>query len=226
MYQAAAEKWVTAKIASHAAALYAHDTDAVGAMFSYGFGLRCIDAIRLTEPLEDLEPCRGVYFEELGKADVARIRNMRRMLSSHLGKSPCFMRSTEEDVAKWLARAESRDSRVFAAEKEKTPVAYIEVSPYGETFVTEYPDMRNICGAFCLPEYRGGASGHGRETERGGNIARGLLNHILLTLKSEGFRALGVDFESFNPTALGFWTKNFTPYTKSVVRRIDDCAFF
>jgi hypothetical protein len=35
-------------------------------------------------------------------------------------------------------------------------------------------------------------------------------------------RLLGVDFESFNPTASDFWLKYFTEYTHSVVRRIDD----
>lgn len=33
---------------------------------------------------------------------------------------------------------------------------------------------------------------------------------------------LGLDFESINPTAYVFWTKYFTPYTHSVVRRIDE----
>lgn len=47
LYQAAAEKWVKNKISYHAITLYAHDTQAINAFFNYGFGLRCIDAIRL-----------------------------------------------------------------------------------------------------------------------------------------------------------------------------------
>ena len=43
-------------------------------------------------------------------------------------------------------------------------------------------------------------------------------------LKKEGFCRLGVDYESFNSTANRFWPKYFEPYTKSVVRRIDECA--
>jgi len=31
-----------------------------------------------------------------------------------------------------------------------------------------------------------------------------------------------VDFESFNPTAWGFWCKHFASYTHSVVRRVDE----
>lgn len=33
---------------------------------------------------------------------------------------------------------------------------------------------------------------------------------------------LGVDYETVNPTALYFWTKYFTPYTYSYIRRIDE----
>ena len=35
---------------------------------------------------------------------------------------------------------------------------------------------------------------------------------------------LGVDYETFNATAHGYWTKYFTTYTHSVVRRIDEHA--
>ena len=33
-----------------------------------------------------------------------------------------------------------------------------------------------------------------------------------------------MELESFNPTASGAGNKYFTPYTHSVVRRIDECA--
>ena len=68
----------------------------------------------------------------------------------------------------------------------------------------------NICGAYCLPEYRGTGA------------AQAVLEHMLCTFQTEGFNRLGVDCESFNPTALGFWRKYFDAYTYSVVRRIDE----
>lgn len=39
--------------------------------------------------------------------------------------------------------------------------------------------------------------------------------------KSEGFMYLGVDFESYNPTANRFWAKYFMEYINSVTRRIE-----
>ena len=73
-------------------------------------------------------------------------------------------------------------------------------------------DAIYLCSALVLPEHRGKG------------IFQGLLNYAITKLKAEGFDSLGVDFESFNPTASGFWLKYFTAYTKSVVRRIDECA--
>ncbi|GFP76487.1 GNAT family N-acetyltransferase [Clostridium fungisolvens] len=211
MYQAAAEKWVKYKITYHSIALYAHDQQAINAMFSYGFGLRCIDAIRPMEGLE-IQCNKEIIFEELSKAEVTKVREMRKLLTEHLGDSPCFMYSTQEGFEAWLARAEGRDTRLLVAMDGEKPIAFVEISDGGENFATEVSDMCNICGAFCLPEYRGKG------------IYQSLLNYTILKLKDEGYNLLGVDFESFNPNANAFWTKYFTPYTNSVVRRIDECA--
>lgn len=51
-----------------------------------------------------------------------------------------------------------------------------------------------------------------------------LLDYMMKTLKAEGVLRIGVDCESFNPTAIRFWTKHFAPYTQSLVRRIDENA--
>lgn len=211
MYQAAAEKWVKSKITYHAIGHYAHDTESLNAFFTYGFGLRCMDAIRSMEEIE-CKPYDGIYFEELAKSDVIRVREMRRLESEHMGNSPCFMYSTLEDFKSWLERAEERNSRLFVAKDCEKLIAFVEVKSSAENFVTEVNNICNICGAFCLPEYRGK------------NIYQNLLNFAIRKLKGEGYKLLGVDFESFNPTAYSFWLKYFTAYTNSVVRRIDECA--
>ena len=211
MYQAAAEKWVKRKITYHAIGQYAHDTESINTFFTYGFGLRCIDAIR---PMVEFEcqSCYGICFEELAKTDVIRVRKMRQMESEHMGNSPCFMYSSLEDYKSWLARAEERNSRLFVAKDCEKLIAFVEVKSNAENFVTEVDNICNICGAFCLPEHRGK------------NIYQNLLNFTIRKLKGEGYKLLGVDFESFNPTAYGFWLKYFTAYTNSVVRRIDECV--
>lgn len=211
LYQAAAEKWIKHKIAYHAIGLYAHDNDAIDALFSYGFGLRCMDAVKAMENFR-CQQFSDIKFLELPKSDVIQVREMRRMLSEHLGCSPCFMYSSPHDFQNWIARAETRNSRLFVANSGERHIAFIEIVDSGENFATEENSMQNIRGAFCLAEYRGSG------------IFQSLLNYAIYMLKPEGYTSLGVDFESFNPTGSGFWLKYFTAYTSSVVRRIDECA--
>lgn len=212
MYQAAAEKWVNAGAASHAITLYAHDTAAKTAFFTYGFGMRCMDLIRDLKNLDQTEKSKEYTYFELSPQQHRKLRSLRRALSDHLAQSPCFMRESEEDLQFWLNRKEAAPPRVFAAEKDGRIIAYVEVTEKGENFAVSGPEVRNICGAYCLPEYRDG------------NVAKGLLQFVAAVLKSEGFTRLGVDCESFNPTAQHFWRKHFTAYTNSVVRRIDENA--
>lgn len=51
MYQALAEKLAEKGIAYHSIALYAHDMQALSGLFTYGFGMRCVDAVR---PMEEI----------------------------------------------------------------------------------------------------------------------------------------------------------------------------
>jgi len=203
LYQSAAEKWVKSKITYHAIALYAHDSVSIEAMVSYGFGLRCVDAIREMKSIEAVHN-KDVDFCELYESERVKVRDMQRMSAEHLECSPSFIA--------YGGGAEGRASRVFTAIKEGRHIAFIEIADSGEAFVTGEADMVNICGAFCLPEFRGTG------------IFQSLMNYAMSVLEHEGYTKLGVDFESFNPTASGFWLKYFTAYTNSVVRRIDECA--
>lgn len=208
MYQAAAEKWAQAGALYHAIALYEHDEAAKAAFFRYGFGQRCADAIRRVEPLA-VEPIPGVEYRELPPGSSEMVRELRRGLDMHLCQSPCFMCRTEESRHEWLETVKHRNSRLFAAMEAEKPIAFIEVTEDGENFVTGHPDMLNICGAYCVPEWRGSG------------VSKALLDHVLRALQRENVRWLGVDYETMNPTAVGFWGKYFMPYTASLVRRID-----
>lgn len=213
LYQAAAEKWVRAGAASHAIALYAHDEQAAIALYQYGFGMRCMDLIL---QLTDVQPVllEGVTCAEADPAMVLQeeLRGMRRALAAHMSQSPCFMLREPEALEKRIRSREESGSRVFAARKAGRMIAYIEVEKEGETFVSCAPTMRNICGAYCVPE------------ERGTGAAQALLHFVINAMHTDGYMQLGVNCESINPTALNFWTKMFAPYTRSVVRRIDDNA--
>lgn len=211
MYQKMAEKLVAKQVLYHGIALYEHDTDAIKAYFNNGFGHRCTDAICRIEEAPLLKPDE-IVFEEISSENAILVRPIRKALNVHMGESSCFMYSTEEEFENWVLEREKNGSRIFVAKKESDIIAFLEVADEGETFVTEVKAMQNICGAYCLPEYRGQ------------QIMQGLIRYISNILHHEGYQYLGVDYESINPTAYHFWPKLFTPYTCSVVRRIDECV--
>ncbi len=216
MYQSAAVKWVKAGIRSHAITLYTHDQAGIKSFFYNGFGLRCIDLIRSLEKIpiiRDLSVSseNDVKYVELFRDEWALLLDQHNALIRHLGNSPTFMHF-EPLMEKGLYEQAAEDIRYFAVKIDGRPVAYIKLSEHGENFATEVDDMLNICGAYCEPDFRGTG------------IYHNLLCHVMKELRWEGYRFLGVDCESFNPTAKEFWTKYFTEYTHSLVRRIDEKA--
>lgn len=208
LYQAAAQTWEKAGAAYHAVALWRQDIPGREALFGYGFGKRCADAIRPTTPL-NVPHVPGITCTELPPGSGKAVRHLRAGTYQHLQKSPCFLAGSEKNMQYWLDHVQDRPVRLFAALHDGTPVAYIEVGEDGENFVTGHPSMLNICGAHCLPPFRGTGT------------SAMLLQHVLSTLHREGIALLGVDYETMNPTAIGFWEKHFSPYTLSLSRRID-----
>lgn len=216
MYQAAAEKWVNAGIRSHAITLYAHDRAGEKSFYYNGFGLRCLDLIHNLDIIpasKEVLLTEGycVDYVELFRDEWLLLLRQHNGLIEHLGNSPSFMYYEPINEEELYKRA-AEDVRYFAAKANGKLIAYIKLSDSGENFATEVDDMINICGAYCEPEYRGTG------------IYHNLLCHVMRELKRESYRLLGVDCESFNPTARGFWTKYFKEYTHSVVRRIDEKA--
>ena len=55
MYQEAAKKWVNLKTTSHAITFYAHNYSIQNQLYRYGFGLRCIDAIREMKVIDNID---------------------------------------------------------------------------------------------------------------------------------------------------------------------------
>lgn len=209
LYQAAAQKWARAGAASHAVTLYAHDCEAQRALYLYGFGVRCMDLMR---PMELIGAQREASCRELPRARRGEVTALRRELAAHLAKSPCFMLHDPEPLEAWIRKRDASDTRLFAAERDGRIVAYMEAEEDGENFLSGAPGGMNICGAYCLPQYRGTG------------LAQALLEEMIAAFRAEGIERLGVDCESFNPTAYGFWSKHFAVYTHSVVRRIDENA--
>jgi len=214
MYQEAAKKLYALGITNHSITIYAHNNSIQNQLYRYGFGLRCIDAIRPMKEIEVKNESKFT-FTELEHNEFHLIYPIGLLLDAHLKSSPMFMCREEKiyeegDEYKFAEWQIQQEVRYFAAKDGEKIIAYIKISDEGENFVCDVSDMQNICGAYCLPEYRGQ------------EIVQNLLNYVIIKLRGEKYVRLGVDFESFNPTASGFWLKYFTEYTQSVVRRVDD----
>lgn len=211
MYQAAGEKWVRAGASSHAICLYTHEEEVLKQFFRYGFGLRCIDAIRGMDEIA-APPCEGYNFYELAPEDVLKVLPLENILNEYYINSPFFMYREPNDKAEFLKSCEELQSIYFVAEAQGQVVAFLRAELDGETFIQNTPGYLHVKGAYCMPEHRGKG------------IHQRLLSMLVQKLRANGYTRLGVDFESFNPTGYIFWLKYFDAYTHSVVRRIDEWA--
>ena len=185
----------------------AHDKKAQEQFFRYGFGMRCIDAIREMDEI-DVAECAGYEFSKLKSDEALDLLPLGNMHVEGYLDSPFFMYRKTESEADYLEGFNHQS--YYVAKHEGKMVAYILAEHDGETFIKDTPGYIHVKGAFCLPEHR-----------RKG-ITRYLLNLLTQNLKAQGYTRLGVDFESFNPLGTGFWLRHFSAYTHSVVRRIDE----
>jgi len=210
MYEYAAKYLASKNIKGLGVCLYAHDEISKKALFEYGFGMRCKDSIQKISAFSQNQihntKCK---FKEIKLEDFALLHELRFALHEHLKESPCFMQADADDYKRWITKVDEGDRRTFVAKLDDEIVAYVDIAEEGENFVTLHPKMRNIQGAYCKPEYRGM------------KIYADLLTFVVSVLKEEGYEYLGVDFESYNPTANRFWGKHFNEYTNSVTRRIE-----
>jgi GNAT superfamily N-acetyltransferase len=197
--------------ASHAVCLYAHDKEAQEQFFRYGFGLRCVDAIRRMDEIAT-PTCEGYDFNDLAPDELPQILPLDHMLDAHMAACPTFILRPSDTQESFIKKAERFRSVFFIAKYKSQIVAYIRAELDGETFIQDTPGYLHVKGAFCLPEHRGKG------------IHQMLLSLLVHKLRTQGYTRLGVDFESINPSGYAFWLKYFDAYTHSVVRRIDEGA--
>lgn len=209
MYQFVAERWVKAGAVSHAICLPAHDEVLQKTFFRIGFGLRCIDSIRDMEVI-NYSTTPNYEYMELPSDEYSKVYPLDMELNNHYKTSYFFMNRACDTLEEFTESVKNEKIRFFVACQGGDICAYYSVARVGETYICDEEKYIHIYGAYCKPQYRGKG------------IAQNLLNFMIVTLRNDGYSKIGVDFESINPTGYGFWMKYFTPYTHSVVRRIDE----
>jgi ribosomal protein S18 acetylase RimI-like enzyme len=210
LFQYASEEMVKKEILSYSICSYSHDYEVMRSLNLNGFGIRCSDGIRNIDKALDVQINSKYSYEELHYSQAYCLLTLHNYIARHLRNSPTYFPVKEASEEEFIAKCSSRQSRFFVARDKSEIIGYYEITGDGETLITEEPDYLHICGAYLKEDYRGK------------NILQSLLAFVLERLKEEGVKRLGVDYETINPNALGFWTKYFDTYTYSFVRRIDE----
>lgn len=209
LFVEAASHWIKRGFFSIAITLFAHDKVLVDHWFRNGFGMRCVDAIRIAEPIA--YNSKGIHVDELKETSLTEITSLHQHHNEYYRKSPIFMPNETEDALEDLRLWISKPTHhLFAAYLGNVAVGYIQIQDSAETIVSHHSTVMNITGAYVEPHYRG---------KQIGSI---LLNEVMNWLKNHGFKLCGVDYESINPLGFLFWNRYFEPYTYSLTRRIDD----
>jgi ribosomal protein S18 acetylase RimI-like enzyme len=210
LFQHASEEMVKKEILSYAICSYSHDYEVMRALNLNGFGIRCSDGIRNIYKALDVQINLNYSYEEIDYSQAHCLLSLHNSIARHLRNSPTYFPVKEASEEEFISECSRRLSRFFVARDKSEVIGYYEITSEGETVITEEPDYLHICGAYL------------KEAYRGKHILQSLLAFVLERLKEEGIKRLGVDYETINPNALGFWTKYFDTYTYSFVRRIDE----
>lgn len=174
-----------------------------------GFGVRCSDAVQFIDALPAPTPNFPYEIDEVHWRDTVAVIEVKRSLAEHLTKSPVYMEHFDFSPEFVAWKSEQRQSVHLVARDGDRIIGFIEATYEGENYLANHPQVRNICGAGVLPEYRGQG------------IMRELLARLAEHYRREGISTLGVDYETMNPNARGFWERYFVPYTRSGERRFD-----
>ncbi|WBW97120.1 GNAT family N-acetyltransferase [Oceanirhabdus sp. W0125-5] len=209
LYRHAADMWVKESYMNHAITLYTHDRETIDTWFWLGFGLRCVDAVREVAPI-NVEN-ENIIIYKAKEEDIHHIASITGKTNEHLNLSPMFMPRVNKDIEKKLSKwFHNENHHMWVACRDNMPVGYMKIEPDGESFISEHTNIMHIKGAYVA------------DSERNSGVGGMLLGEIQQWLMKNGYPLCGVDFESFNIEGSHFWTKYFTPYTYSMVRRIDE----
>lgn len=176
--------------------------------FKNGFGQRCADAITSIE----YESVNGnVFVKKANQTDLIDIKQLHIMHTNYYSQSPIFMPFSHsdgyEELKKWFNH---RHHHLWIAYIDTKAVGYMRIEEQGESYISSMKDIISVTSAFVDP------------TEQGKGIGKKLLSEVHRYLSFQDYSALGVDYETINPSGRRFWEKHFTPYTKTLTRRLNE----
>ena len=211
LYGRTADLWTRQGMYTHAITIFAGDAGLRDRLVCNGFGMRCADAIREAGTIERPRSDGSIRILESEPCLYECAAEIHRKHNEYYRQSPMFMPNADEDPVQEQGEWNSGDSQhEWLAFRGERPIGLMRLGPQGENFVSRQPSVMNIKGAYVVEE------------ERAGGIATRLLATVDSWAKDQGYKLLGVDYETINPLGSRYWERYFVPYTYSLVRRIDE----
>lgn len=211
LYNRAADLWTRRKMYSHAITIFAGEAELRNRLVFNGYGMRCADALREAGSIQGNGADGGISILESEPRLYECAAEIHRKHNEYYRESPMFMPNADEDPVleqvEWTSGDRCHEWIAFRGER---PIGLMRLGPQGENFVSRQPSVTSIKGAYVV------------EDERASGVATRLLATVDSWARDHGYALLGVDYETINPLGRRYWERNFTPYTYSLVRRIDE----
>jgi len=210
MYAEIAPHWLANGCFTHALQFYPHEKEAREAMFSSGFGMVVIDALRDLTPVQASAP-QTIEIRQASLEMIETIRPLESALNRHLSSAPIWLPLLECTGRNWESWFTDAQHALWLAYHNGEAVGYLCIESSSHNGLPVADDVTaSITGAYTVP------------TMRGRGIGVVLLNRALEWAQANGYQKCAVDFESANLPGSKFWLSHFQPVCYSVARRVDD----
>jgi ribosomal protein S18 acetylase RimI-like enzyme len=210
LYLHASKNWLKNKRLSWVITSFEHNQDLEKFWFKNGFGQRCADAIALLQASKEEDDI--VTIKKANLNTLNDIADLHREHSAYYQQAPLCMPGDDSDAFEELKAWFNEDNHhLWIAYMNNQALGYMRIEEKGESFITLVEDMVSVTSAYVDPEKR--------SLGIGSKLLSHVQNYIINDLKMKRY---GVDYESLNPLAYGFWEKHFMPFTKTLTRRIDE----
>lgn len=210
MYAELAPYWLANGCFTHAIQFYPHEKEVREAMFSTGFGLVVIDALRDLTPVQ-ASPIQALDIRQVGLEVIEAIRPLESALNSHLSSAPIWLPLLECEGRNWEEWFADSQHALWLAYHNGEAASYLCIESSSHNGLPVADDVTaSITGAYTVPAMRG----HG--------VGVALLNRALEWAQANGYQKCAVDFESANLLGSQFWLSHFQPVCYSLARRVDE----
>jgi GNAT superfamily N-acetyltransferase len=214
MYTALADYWVARGRLKHGIKAFAHEQDVMDALFTTGFGMNGMDAMRGIHTLPGLPP--KIKIRRATANDTGVLMELLRLLAGHLRVSPVFAyfpaTRIEAGLGEFQKQLADENTAIFLAYEGDEITGFIRAGlPSLEEFNMPAYDDKTCAISIAYT----------REDWRGKGVAAALLNRVLDWARDRGCTRCTVDFESANLPGSRFWLSHFQPVCYNLARHIE-----